>query len=92
MSAGAEIRLLHKLAHGMELRYNTPPPSSNLDFIKASQNIVSDSCLLKSTSQEYKEQTFIEGDLHVSIGANNFIGLASVRAVLQSHGCGYRIE
>ena len=50
VSVGAEIRLLHKPALGMELRYNTPPPSSNLDFIKASQDIVSDSCLLKYTS------------------------------------------
>lgn len=71
MSVGAEIRLLHKPAQGMELRCNGTPPSSNLDFIKASQDIVSDSCLLKSTSWEYKEQTFIEGDLDVSIGANN---------------------
>lgn len=40
VSVGAEIRILHKPAQGMELRYNTPPPSSNLDFIKASQDMI----------------------------------------------------
>ena len=31
---------LHKAAQGMELRCNTPPPSSNLDFVKASQDMI----------------------------------------------------
>ena len=81
---------LHK--DWLELRDNTPPPSSNLDFIKTSQDIVSDLCLSKYTSSEYKEQTFTEGDLDVSIGANDFIGLASVGAVLQSLVTGAAIE
>ena len=40
VSVGAEIRLLLNPAQGMELRYSTPPSSSNLDFIKASQDMI----------------------------------------------------
>ena len=40
VSIGAEIRLLLRPAQRMELRYNTPPSSSNLDLIKASQDMI----------------------------------------------------